>query len=92
MKNKKISYKKIFIFAIIAYFSWILIGQSYAIKELKDQKNDIANKTAAVNAQKEKLKVQCESQNTKEYIEKIARKSLGLVYPDERIYMDAYEK
>jgi len=91
MKNKRKNNipKRIFCLIVFAYIGYILFQQytyiSMISKEEKKYINEI-NKQKSVAASYEKQK---KLYNTDAYVEGIARQKLGMVYPGEKMFVDA---
>lgn len=88
-KKKKISIIHIFIIVFSFYFVYTLVDQQIQINKYNSQiemyRADIENKTELANYyNKQKGSIQ-----TDEYIENVARESLGYVKPYEKIFVDA---
>ncbi|MBQ3115144.1 MAG: septum formation initiator family protein [Clostridia bacterium] len=91
-KKSKSKYKTIRLFIIIVlcvYFSYSLITQQVQIYTAKKQISELDAEITQQQQTKEELQKKKELINTPEFIEKYAREELGLVAPDEIIFMEA---
>lgn len=88
VKRKKISIISILFVLVSVYFVTTFVDQQISINRYNSQiemyKTDIANKEALSKYYDE----QQQSVETDEYIEQVARESLGLVKPYEKIFVD----
>lgn len=88
-RKKKIRAFHVIVFAFVLYFVYTLYDQQIQINKYDSQiemyTSDIKNKTEL----KEYYSGQKVNINSDEYIEKIARESLGYVKPYEKIFIDA---
>ena len=87
-KKKKISILHILMIAFVVYFVYTLYDQQLQINKYNSQiamyTEDIENKNELIayyNNQKDSIK-------TDEYIESVARETLGYVKPYEKIFVD----
>ena len=74
---------------LIISFGFIYITQQININKLEDGIEAYNKETAEEYAGKEKTEAQIENYGKRETIEGIAREELGLVYPDEKKYIDS---
>ncbi len=85
--------KRILIYIItgllLIYFGFMLISQQIKIGELKETIEDLEEEKAGVDAESDKLFEEIENADSREAIEAAAREELGLVYPDEKKYIDS---
>lgn len=71
---------------IVALIVFVLFGSNFVkIGRLIVQKRSLENQIAREQQNSEELDNEIKQIGTKSYIEYIARKNLGLVYPDEQI-------
>jgi cell division protein FtsB len=88
VKKRKISVISILFVLMCVYFVTTFVNQQISINRYRSKiemyKADIANKEALAKYYDE----QQESAQTDEYIEQVARESLGLVKPYEKIFVD----
>lgn len=75
--------------AVLIYFIWILVSQQMGIYEREKKIAEIQSEIDKTNKESDELRNEIENANERETIEKIAREDLGLVYPDERTYVDS---
>ncbi len=79
----------ILIFLLVSYFFGMLISQQVKIGEKEEEIEKLkAEITATVN-ESERLKEEIANAESRETIERIAREELGLIYPDERKFVDS---
>ena len=85
--------KKFFIYILAAllvvYFAWMFISQQIEIKERTDEINALQEEIDNVKKESERLKEEIVNAESRETIESIAREELGLIYPDERKFVDS---
>ena len=74
--------------ALIAYFCHIIIGQQKIINDKEMALIAIENKISEEENLKKELEKEKEMLESEEYIERMARKKLGLVKPGEKIFID----
>lgn len=88
VKKRKISFTSIIFVLVSIYFVTTFIDQQISLNRYNSQiemyQKDIENKLALTKYYSEKQ----ESVETDEYIEQVARESLGLVKPYEKIFVD----
>ena len=76
-------------FVFVSYFIYTMIWQQVVISRKGKEIDALEEKVAAAEQQTEKLEKELENLNDPEYLEKIAREKLGLVRPNERVFVDA---
>ena len=85
--------KKFFIYILVAllvvYFAWMFISQQIEIKERTDEINVLQEEIDNVKKESERLREEIVNAESRETIESIAREELGLIYPDERKFVDS---
>ncbi len=74
---------------VIIYFCGMFISQQITINESKKKIGELEDEIKSVQEESKKLKDEIENAESRETIENIARDELGLVYPDERKYVDS---
>ncbi|MDP4132429.1 MAG: cell division protein FtsL [Bacillota bacterium] len=89
MKSVRWNYKYIIIAFLLLYFVWILVSQQVTIRKKEVVISDLKNQISQAEKESKSLKVEIKNAGSKETIEKIAREKLGMVYPDERKYVDS---
>ena len=87
-RKKKIIWTNFFVFIFILYAAFTIASQQVTIYRLKKSQQEISGKIQAAQKENQKLQDMLKDTSTKEYIEKAAREQLGLVKPDERVYVD----
>ncbi len=75
-------------FFIITVFVFALYYQYSIHITLREQKQDVEVAIAEAKAESAALNKQYENQNSPEFIEKIAREELNMVYPSELVYIN----
>lgn len=93
-KRKRRFNPRKFVFAILAvgfaaYFVYVMIWQQLMISEKNREIDALQEKINAAGQQTEKLQEELDNLNDPEYLERIAREKLGLVEPNERVFVDA---
>ena len=73
----------------VLYFIYIMIWQQVMLSKKNKGIDALDVKISAATQQTEQLKEQLSSMEDPEYIERIAREKLGLVRPNERVFVDA---
>lgn len=73
----------------VLYFIYIMIWQQVMLSKKNKEIDALEEKISAAAQQTEQLKEQLSSMEDPEYIERIAREKLGLVRPNERVFVDA---
>lgn len=77
----------VFVFCI--YFICVTVSQQHTINIKQKEINELNSQIVSANSDTESLKNELESVNEPEYLERMAREKLGLVQPNERVYIDA---
>ena len=73
----------------VLYFIYIMIWQQVMLSKKNKEIDALEEKVSAAAQQTEQLKEQLGNMEDPEYIERIAREKLGLVRPNERVFVDA---
>ncbi len=68
---------------------WTLISQQFTISSQNKEINALESRVQEVQQQSDNLKQQVDNLENPEYIERIAREQLGLVRPNERVFVDS---
>ncbi len=71
------------------YFVCMMIGQQSTINRKNNEIRNLNEQITSANQETERLKEELENVNDPEYLERMAREKLGLVGPNERVYIDA---
>lgn len=87
-KRKSSTAGTLILVAFIAYFSYLIIEQQGIIKNKLRALEEIENKISQEELIHKELEKEREMLESEEYIERIARKKLGLVKPGEKIFID----
>ncbi|MBR5152587.1 MAG: septum formation initiator family protein [Clostridia bacterium] len=91
-KKNKNPWKFFISFVVILfalYFVYIIIWQQISLTRKGNQIDELQAEIEQATAQTEKLEQELENLNDPAYLEKIAREKLGLVRPNERVFVDA---
>ena len=83
---------KAFFTLVIAYCGYILVQQQLVLNAYNADGKYYKDKIEQERKQTEILKSRQAVQNSDEYIERIAREKLGLVKPDEKVFIDISNK
>ncbi len=75
------------VFAI--YFVYVMIWQQVMLTRKNREIDVLEEQITAATQQAEELEKELENLNDPEYLERIAREKLGLVRPNERVFVDA---
>jgi cell division protein FtsL len=87
MNGKKLFRTIIILFAAI-YVGWTIISQQIDIHNNNKLLAEYDQKIAAELQRRQQLEKEKELINTPEYIERIAREEIGMVKPDETVFVD----
>ncbi len=74
---------------VVIYFCVMFISQQFTINKSKKKIAELESEIESVKEESKKLRDEIKNSESRETIEGIARDELGLVYPDERKYIDA---
>ena len=90
MKNKKLNLilKRLVIFGIAVYVISVFLSQQKTLNEYKADQRRYEEQILAEEERKEELNQTKANINSKEYIEEIARESLDMYLPNEKVYID----
>lgn len=88
-KKKKKRLMWLFIFVLISGF---FLREEYMMYKLKNVKSEYAQHLANEKAVQQKLKNQIKQSQRSEYVENQARTKLGLLKPDEILFIDQNKK
>ncbi len=89
MKKKRNFVWYAVIAVLILYFAVSLFTQQLKINESKDKMKELKEKIAGEESESEQIKKEIENAESRETIEGTARDKLGLLYPDERKFVDS---
>ena len=88
----KINFKRLalslFVMVFCVYFVCTVIGQQTVLSRKNDEIQSINEQIETASRETERLSGELESVNDPEYMERMAREKLGLVAPNERVYID----
>ena len=91
--SKKINPKRLLVFGLaliaVVYFVYVMISQQISISQKDKEISALEQKISDANQETEQLKQELEYLNDPKYLESAAREKLGLVRPNERIFVDA---
>lgn len=89
-KKKKKSKKGTLFFLIIVfgYFIFRYISLEMQYNELEQKKIQLHTQIEGAKTYHQQLSEQFNHSDSNEYIENLARKYLGLIYPDEKVYIE----
>ena len=89
MKKRKVNWLKVYIILFLTvYASYILIKQEIEINKYDKEKLYYMEQIDLANKKHEEYKHYSEYVKSEEYIERIAREKLGMLLPEERIYIE----
>lgn len=89
MKKRKVNWLKVCIFLFLTvYATYTLIKQEIEINKYDKEKIYYMEQIALANKKHEEYKHYSEYVKSEEYIEKIAREKLGMLLPEERVYIE----
>ena len=75
--------------AAVIYFTVTVISQQFSLSEQNRTIDALNDKISEAQQTGEALKSEVDNLNNPEYIEHIAREQLGLVRPNERVFIDS---
>lgn len=87
-KQKKKKFTKFLFIAIVLYACYVLIQQQVRIHDIDTEIASYQQKIESAQSENEDLKNTKDLLETDEYYEKLARQKLGLVRPDEKVFVD----
>lgn len=91
--GKKPNIKKVAAYAaaavVLIYFVYTMIWQQVQISRKSKEIDNLRQQVEAELEESDKLRSEIENLNDPEYIERIAREKLGLVRPNERVFVDS---
>ena len=88
MKKRKVNWVKLCTILFLAvYATYTLIKQEIAINKYEKEKSFYMEQINLANKKHEEYKHYSEYVKSEEYIEKIAREKLGMLLPEERVYI-----
>ena len=76
------------VFLFIVYFICAVIGQQVRLNRKNDEIAALNENIEAASRETERLNKELENVNDPEYLERMAREKLGMVTPNERVYID----
>lgn len=92
-RNVKLNLKRlcisIAVMVFFVYFIFVTIDQQGRINTKNKEIETLNQQILTAGQETDKLKEELESVNDPEYLERMAREKLGLVHPNERVYIDA---
>ncbi|MBQ2615037.1 MAG: septum formation initiator family protein [Clostridia bacterium] len=91
--KRKFNPRKFAVAAVIllfgAYFCYTMIWQQVALNRKSREIDALNAQIEEATRQTEQLEAELENLNDPAYLEKVAREKLGLVRPNERVFVDA---
>ena len=91
-KKSRLSLKKIIAIVAICFVAVMFVKQFGRISYYNGQIKDLESKIAEQQAINDELSTRQDVYSSKEYVEKIARDTLGLVRANEKVYIDSSNK
>ena len=88
MKKNKKFIKKIILFGIFIYISFVFVSQELDLSIYRRQYKDYEAQIQKESNIKEELALKKENIESDEYIEQLAREKLNLYMPNEKVYID----
>ena len=87
--KKRVNWPKVLILLfLMVYATYTFIKQEIEINKYEKEKLAYLEQINLANKKHEEYKHYSEYVNTDEYIEKIAREKLGMLLPEERVYIE----
>lgn len=87
-KKKKLKLRHLVILLFVVYISIILINQTKLKKGLRVKEKRVKEDIVMLQSEIEELNKQIEKRGSIEFLENVAREELGMVKPNEIIYID----
>lgn len=87
--NDKKWFSKLIVLGLVGYVGYTLLTQQVAFDKYDKEYAYYENKKVEEEYRNQSLLSEKENINSDQYIEKVAREKLGLVMPNETIYIDA---
>lgn len=88
MKRKANPLKILIVIGLLFYVSYTFIRQEIEIKKYDKEKTYYVEQIEIAKAKNEEYKKYSEYVKTDAYIEKVAREKLGMLLPEEKIYIE----
>ena len=88
MKRKSKRIRALIVLALIVYVSYIFVVQEMEFNKYKELKVSYNEQIRLAQIKTDEYKKYAEYVKSDEYIEKIAREKLGMLYPEEKIYIE----
>lgn len=79
--------KKIILYSAIIYTIFILVNQQITLSKINEEIENYASKIEAISNDNATYKEKIDRLHDLEYIESIARKELGLIRENEKVYI-----
>lgn len=80
------------ILAVVGFFVYNFLALEYEHYQLSQKKTQLEQQLKDETAKEKELREELEQAGSKSYIEYLAKKYLGLIYPDEKVYVPVDEK
>ena len=91
--KQKLNVKRLAIVAaaavFIIYFVYAMIAQQIVLSNKNKEIQSLEEQVSAANTETERLQKELDNLEDPEYLERVAREKLGLVRPNERVFVDA---
>jgi len=94
IRQKRIRKKRIIIAAVLLVAIYVFcsfVSAEIRLRGYKAQIKELEEMIEQKNLEAEAIKLEEENRSTDEYIEKTARERLGMVYPNERLFINSGE-
>lgn len=92
-KKRKLNAKRFVVVLAAAvfmiYFVCAIISQQVALSNKNKEIQSLEEKVSVANQETERLQKELDNMENPEYLERMAREKLGLVRPNERVFVDA---
>ena len=79
--------KKLIFFAAIVYTIFVLVNQQITLSKINNEIENYSNKIEAISNENDGFKENIHRLHDLEYIESIARRQLGLIRENEKVYI-----
>lgn len=91
-KRKKKRIVAIVFIAVVVFFAFTFISLEVKYQKLHSKESQLQTQLEDSKTKEKELNQELKQSNSKEYIEYLARKYLGLKYKDEKVYVTKDEK
>lgn len=87
-KQKKLNIRTLAMIGLIMYFCYVLIGQQSALRASDSEISQLETEVSQAQSNRAEVEAMGAISQSDAYVEKMAREKLGLVLPDETVFVD----